>query len=205
MHMVVYLQPKITVSCESFDKDFPIPSSSHITLMTDQDYYFTVDRQRIQCEGAHVADIASIPQKINPHHTIYNYKIGAMARGNARRVRVNNQNDVRVQKKKAISNVESTQSLLKEIDDQWEVMPPQVRTFLLEKLDELGLHELAKFWSKPAMIEYTRGDFAASIGGASWFMAMRYLKMGMHPEARTLTLNGCFLHQCFVSMISCCW
>ena len=46
-----------------------------------------------------------------------------------------------------------------------------MRTFLLEKLDELCLHELAKFWSKPAMIECTRGEFAARL---AWWRIMVY-------------------------------
>ena len=103
----------------------------------------------------------------------------------------------------ASNNVESMQILLKEIYCHWEAMPPKVRAFLLEKLNEFGLLELAKFWSKPAMIEYTRDGIAASIRGKSWFMATRYLKMGMLPEARALALNGSFLRQCFVSMVSC--
>jgi len=47
------------------------------------------------------------------------------------------------------------------------------------------------------MIEYSRGGIAGSVCGASWFIALNYLKLGRVAEARTLTLNGSFLHQCF--------
>lgn len=75
-------------------------------------------------------------------------------------------------------------------------MPLSAKDFLLEKLDSLSLHKLARFWSQPSVIDYAQGSIAGSVCGASWFLALSYLKMDMIPEARALTLNGGFFHQC---------
>ena len=125
-----------------------------------------------------------------------------MARGNARS-RVNNPIDNNVQKTKAPNNVETAQSIKKEIDHHWKLcMPTQAKIFLLETLDFPSLHKLAKFWSSPSVIEYTRRGVAGNVCGASWLIALNYLKLGQVQEARALTLNGSFLHQCYVSIVA---
>ena len=145
-----------------------------------------------------------------------------MARGNARS-RVNNPIDNNVQKTKAPNNVETAQSIKKEIDHHWKLcMPTQAKIFLLETLDFPSLHKLAKFWSSPSVIEYTRNNIACDrntqVGShmelefgrlgmswscfSSWFIALNYLKLGKVQEARILTLNGSFLHQCLVSIVA---
>ena len=127
-----------------------------------------------------------------------------MTRGNARS-RVNNPIDIdnHAQKTKAHNNVQSVQSIKKEIDHRWKVcMPQQAKMFLLEALDLPSLHKLARFWSSPSVIEYTRGVFAGNVCGASWLIALNYLKLGQVQEARALTLNGAFLNQCLVSIVA---
>jgi len=97
------------------------------------------------------------------------------------------------------SHVQSLASIQQAIDRNWESMPPQAKAFLLEieALDS-SFHKLAKFWSSPSVIEYTRGGIAGkSVCGASWFIALNYLKLGKVQAARVLTLNGSFIHQCF--------
>lgn len=125
-----------------------------------------------------------------------------MARGsNANRhMRVNNVPGVNLQKKKVAPDPAlCARNINEAIERHWESMPSQAKKFLLETLDFLSLHKLAKFWSGPMVIEYTRGGIAGSVCGASWFIALNYLKLGKVAEARALTLNGSFLHQCFVS------
>lgn len=51
------------------------------------------------------------------------------------------------------------------------------------------------------MIEYTRGSLAEAVCRSSWLIALNYHKLGMLVEARALTLNGGFLHQCYDSPI----
>ena len=99
----------------------------------------------------------------------------------------------------ANDNVKTVSSILESIDRHWEAMPGQAMAFILESLDVLTLQKLAKFWSCPGVVEYTRGGIAGSVCGASWFMALNYMWLGKLPEARALTLNGAFLHQCYVS------
>jgi hypothetical protein len=56
---------------------------------------------------------------------------------------------------------QSVQSIQQAIDRNWESMPQQAKTFLLEiETLELSFHKLAKFWSSPSVIEYTRGGIA---------------------------------------------
>ena len=129
-----------------------------------------------------------------------------MARGsNAHRMRTNNAKGSNcnnmMNKKTSPANVQihAVRNVRDAIDRHWEAMPEQAKKFLLDTKDSLSLHKLTKFWSCPSMIEYTRGGIAGSVCGASWFVALNYLKLGMMSEARALTLNGSFLHQCFVS------
>ena len=120
-----------------------------------------------------------------------------MARGNTRRIRTQNPDDCL--KIKRMDKIKTVRNVLDEIDNHFSSMPSQVKPFLIAKPDQLGLFALVQFWSSPLMKQYTSGGIAGSICGASWFIASQYLKIGMMPEARALTLNGGFLHQCFVS------
>lgn len=125
-----------------------------------------------------------------------------MARGhNANRVRTNNPNANMMNKKKAPNNVQSVHNIQDAIERHWQSMPGQAKTYLLETLDFISLHKLAKFWSSPSVVEYTRGGIAGSVCGASWFIALNYMKLGKVAEARALTLNGAFLHQCYNTTI----
>ena len=101
-------------------------------------------------------------------------------------------------------NDQSIQNMQEIIDRHWlYTMPKQAKCFLLETLD-ISFHGLAKFWSSPSVIEYTRGGVSGRAGstcGASMFVALNYLKLGKDLEARALTLNGSFFHQCLVSIV----
>lgn len=103
--------------------------------------------------------------------------------------------------KKAAAESKKTVVSIKNINDSisrhWESMPEEARKFILEKMDTLSIHKLAKFWSRPSVRQYTVGGIAGSVCGASWFIASQYLKLGHVREAKALTLNGAFLHQCF--------
>eukprot|EP00581_Thalassiosira_minuscula_P009788 CAMPEP_0183709412 /NCGR_PEP_ID=MMETSP0737-20130205/5462_1 /TAXON_ID=385413 /ORGANISM="Thalassiosira miniscula, Strain CCMP1093" /LENGTH=533 /DNA_ID=CAMNT_0025937507 /DNA_START=209 /DNA_END=1810 /DNA_ORIENTATION=- len=122
-----------------------------------------------------------------------------MARGNnSNRMRATNNPGMNgMPKGKPPLDVQTIHNMQEGIDRHWESMPPQAKVFLLETLDYLSLHKLAKFWSCPSVVEYTHGGIAGSVCGASWFIALNYLKLGQVREARALTLNGAFLHQCF--------
>ena len=112
-------------------------------------------------------------------------------------------------------NAQSVQNIQEAIDSHWEYMPKQAKSFLLQALD-IGFFELARFWSSPSVIEYTRGSingragsvcdpswcWAGSVCDASWFIAENYLKLGKVHEARILTLNGSFFLQCLVSIVA---
>ena len=65
---------------------------------------------------------------------------------------------------------------------------------------DLDIQALANFWSRPSVKQYAVGGIACSVCSASWFMASQYLKLGHVREAKALTLNGAFLHQCSVSI-----
>ena len=65
---------------------------------------------------------------------------------------------------------------------------------------DMDIQALAKFWSRPSVKQYAVGGMAYTVCSASWFMASQYLKLGHVREARALTLNGAFLHQCSVSI-----
>ena len=133
-----------------------------------------------------------------------------MARGNGRRMRVVNNNHTSAASGAAATKkndtattlpvVRTTSSILAELEGHWESMPSQLCPFLLHKKHTLTLHDLAKFWSGDSMVAFTRGGIAGSVCGSSWFMASMYLRIGMANEARVLTLNGSFLHECYVSV-----
>ena len=88
------------------------------------------------------------------------------------------------------------------IDRHWSVLPPGAKRFILDTLDGMfPLSTLIKFWSLPQNIDSTRGNLAGTICGASWYLALVYLKLRMWKEARSLTINGSFIHQCYNSSI----
>mmetsp|Transcript_35399 Transcript_35399/g.74725 ORF Transcript_35399/g.74725 Transcript_35399/m.74725 type:complete len:533 (+) Transcript_35399:86-1684(+) len=90
------------------------------------------------------------------------------------------------------------------IDRHWDVLPPKAREFILGGKDVngwLSVRGLSQFWSSPQNIEYTQGNLAGTICTASWYLALTYLKLGMFKEARALTINGSFIHQCYNSSI----
>ena len=128
-----------------------------------------------------------------------------MARGTACRTRA--QRPIR-NHVPAPKTVESVQNIQEVIDRTWLYIPIEAKAFLFERIKSrryCGFHELAEFWSSPSVIEYTRGDItgrSGSVCGASWFIALNYLKLGKVQDARVLTLNGSFLHQCTVSIIA---
>jgi hypothetical protein len=84
----------------------------------------------------------------------------------------------------------------------WKTFPAQAKEFILTTLDNLSLKKLVEFWGTHA--EYTSGSVAGGIYGASWYLALVYLHRNELSKARSLTLNGCFLQQCYVSNIYLC-
>jgi DNA-nicking Smr family endonuclease len=72
-----------------------------------------------------------------------------------------------------------------------------LKPFLLADPSSLNLKKFIDFWSSPENIDSTSPSVAASICGCSWYLALNYLSIGMLAEARALTLNGCFLQQCY--------
>ena len=124
-----------------------------------------------------------------------------MARGNARRLWAQNPDNGNLKIEKG-HKIQAVHHVLSEINKRWKSsMPSQAKIFLLTKPDELGLFALVRFWSSPHMKQYTSGGMAGNICGTSWYIASQYLKIGMLPEARALTLNGGFMQQCLVSSI----
>jgi DNA-nicking Smr family endonuclease len=79
----------------------------------------------------------------------------------------------------------------------WKTFPASAKQFILSTLDNLSLQKLVDFWSTHT--EYTSGSVAGGIYGASWYLALVYLNRGEVSKARALTLNGCFLQECYVS------
>lgn len=103
--------------------------------------------------------------------------------------------------KKAEAEIKQPVVNIKNINDginrHWESMPEEARKFIFENIDTLSIHSLTKFWSRPSVKQYTQGGIAGSVCGASWFIALQYLTLGHVREAKALTLNGAFLHQCY--------
>lgn len=79
----------------------------------------------------------------------------------------------------------------------WRTFPAGTKQFILSTLGNLSLNKFVEFWS--AHPNFTTGSIAGSIYGASWFLGLIYLKRGDLITARALTLNGCFLQECYVS------
>lgn len=106
---------------------------------------------------------------------------------------------VQIKTRCCTNNIELTQEA---IDRHWGALPAQAKAFILGSPDGMfSLSKLVKFWSLPQIVESTRGGIAGSICGATWYLALVYLKLHMFKEARALTINGSFMHQCYNSSI----
>mmetsp|Transcript_2067 Transcript_2067/g.3286 ORF Transcript_2067/g.3286 Transcript_2067/m.3286 type:complete len:539 (+) Transcript_2067:131-1747(+) len=89
------------------------------------------------------------------------------------------------------------QETLEAIDYHFDHLNTNLKSFLLSDPNTLNLKRFVDFWSSPENIDSTSPNVAASICGCSWYLGMNYLSIGMLAEARALTLNGCFLQQCY--------
>lgn len=88
------------------------------------------------------------------------------------------------------------------IDEKWIAFPPQVKSFILDSPNgSFTSSSLLDFWSNPEMIECTRGGLASGIYVSAFDLALVHLQAGMYKEARALTINGSFIHQCCNSSI----
>jgi len=97
------------------------------------------------------------------------------------------------------TNIELSQEA---IDRHWDVLPPQSKRFIMDSPDGMfPLDKLIKFWSSPQHVESTQGSLAGTICGAAWYLALVYMKLQKVKEARALTINGSFIHQCYNSSI----
>lgn len=103
---------------------------------------------------------------------------------------------------KSCSNANNIVLSQEAIDRHWGVLPSEAKKFILGAANCMfPLWKLVNFWSLPPNIESTRGNLAGSICGAAWYLALVYLKQNRLNEARALTINGAFLHQCYKSSI----
>jgi len=91
----------------------------------------------------------------------------------------------------------SPQETLEAIDYHFDHLNTNLKSFLLSDPNTLNLKRFVDFWRSPENIDSTSPNVAASICGCSWYLGMNYLSIGMLAEARALTLNGCFLQQCY--------
>lgn len=89
-----------------------------------------------------------------------------------------------------------------QVDDEalrihWKTFPSPAKDFILKTLDNLSLKKLVDFWRNHS--QYTSGSVAGGIYGASWYLALVYLNRNELSKARSLTLNGSFLQECYYS------
>jgi DNA-nicking Smr family endonuclease len=91
----------------------------------------------------------------------------------------------------------SPQETLEAIDYHFDHLNTNLKSFLLSDPNTLNLKKFVDFWASPENIDSTSPNLAASICGCSWYLGLNYLSIGMLAEARALTLNGCFLQQCY--------
>lgn len=91
--------------------------------------------------------------------------------------------------------------LAQNCDRHWAEFPPQAKSFILNSPCRIALGSLFDFWSAPQHVHYTRGSAAVNTYSAAWHLALLHLDMGMVREARALTINGSFIHQCHNSSI----
>jgi hypothetical protein len=83
------------------------------------------------------------------------------------------------------------------IEFHWKNLSLDLKYFILGNLHDLNLQKLVGYWRTRA--EASSNQIAASSCGCSWYLALNYASIGKYAEARALTLNGCFLQQCYVS------
>eukprot|EP00571_Detonula_confervacea_P009215 CAMPEP_0172320536 /NCGR_PEP_ID=MMETSP1058-20130122/40741_1 /TAXON_ID=83371 /ORGANISM="Detonula confervacea, Strain CCMP 353" /LENGTH=519 /DNA_ID=CAMNT_0013035817 /DNA_START=64 /DNA_END=1623 /DNA_ORIENTATION=- len=93
------------------------------------------------------------------------------------------------------------QEVLDAIEFHWKNLSLDLKQFLLKNPHELSLRKFVHFWTAPSRAENTSPNIAASICGCSWYLALNYMSIGKIVEARALTLNGCFLQQCYNTSI----
>jgi DNA-nicking Smr family endonuclease len=96
----------------------------------------------------------------------------------------------------------SPKETLEAIDYHFDHLNSNLKSFLLSDPNSLNLKRFVDFWSSPENSDSTSPSVAASICGCSWYLGMNYLSIGMLAEARALTLNGCFLQQCYNTPIA---
>mmetsp|Transcript_19636 Transcript_19636/g.32186 ORF Transcript_19636/g.32186 Transcript_19636/m.32186 type:complete len:538 (-) Transcript_19636:85-1698(-) len=96
----------------------------------------------------------------------------------------------------------SPKETLEAIDYHFDHLNANLKPFLLSDPNTLNLKRFVDFWSSPENIDSTSPNVAASICGCSLYLGMNYLSIGMLAEARALTLNGCFLQQCYNTPIA---
>jgi len=82
-------------------------------------------------------------------------------------------------------------------------MPAHVKDYILDQghLSNDGfisVNSLVNFWSAPQNMAMTQ---RVDICGAAWYLALLYLRLGFLNEARALTINGAFIHQCITTSI----
>jgi DNA-nicking Smr family endonuclease len=91
----------------------------------------------------------------------------------------------------------SPEETLEAIDYHFDHLNVNLKSFLLSDPNTLNLKKFVDFWASPENVDSTSPSVAASICGCSWYLGLNYLSIGMIAEARALTLNGCFLQQCY--------
>ena len=91
----------------------------------------------------------------------------------------------------------SREETLEAIEYHFDHLNTNLKPFLTTDPNTLNLKRFVGFWSCPENINSTSPNVAASICGCSWYLGLNYLSIGMLAEARALTLNGCFLQQCY--------
>lgn len=62
----------------------------------------------------------------------------------------------------------------------------------------ISISNLVEFWSSPSAINLTQRTDVCS---ALWYLSLVYSRMGMVKEARSLCINGSFIHQCILTSI----
>eukprot|EP00956_Cyclotella_meneghiniana_P031698 scaffold83944_cov61-Cyclotella_meneghiniana.AAC.4 len=81
----------------------------------------------------------------------------------------------------------------------WRMLPPEAREFFRSTLETLSLAKLVEFWRHHIMS--MDRSVLKDLYGASWYLAFIYEVGNELSMARSLTLNGCFLQECYVSQL----
>lgn len=87
------------------------------------------------------------------------------------------------------------------IEHQWKKVPRRVKEFIFDHEHQNGfisVQNLVGFWSSPQNVDIIQH---AQTCGVSWHLALLYLRLDKFDEARALTINGAFIHQCAISSI----